>query len=143
MCPTFGWLNSPDRIPPDEREARAIAIAEVRSRLGASIPNLINDELQDVECRVISGSILSGRRATGAAGYLGRYHLQVSALAEGRERELLGWLVPGTKRVSASRAFLSSLFRRRRFPTGRRSRSFLATFATSTARPGNAARGAC
>jgi Na+-transporting NADH:ubiquinone oxidoreductase subunit A len=88
----------------------------VRTRIGANVQDLLQGELRDVECRIISGSILSGRRAGGTLGYLGRYHLQLSALAEGREREFLGWLAPGANRFSATRVFLSSLFRGRRFP---------------------------
>ena len=58
-------------------------------------------ELAAGENRVISGSVLSGRTASGEAlGYLGRYHVQVSALLEGRQRELLGWLAPGAGKFS-------------------------------------------
>jgi Na+-transporting NADH:ubiquinone oxidoreductase subunit A len=88
----------------------------VRTRIGANVQDLLQGELRDVECRVISGSILSGRRAGGTLGYLGRYHLQLSALAEGRKREFLGWLAPGANRFSATKVFLSSLFKGRRFP---------------------------
>lgn len=88
----------------------------VRTRIGADVQSLLQGELRDVECRVISGSILSGRRAAGPVGYLGRYHLQLAALVEGRERDFLGWLAPGTNSFSATRVFLSSLFRGRRFP---------------------------
>ncbi|MCB1814723.1 MAG: NADH:ubiquinone reductase (Na(+)-transporting) subunit A, partial [Candidatus Competibacteraceae bacterium] len=50
------------------------------------------NELEDIECRVISGSVWSGRRAIAWGSYLGRYHNQISVLAEGRERELFGWI---------------------------------------------------
>jgi Na+-transporting NADH:ubiquinone oxidoreductase subunit A len=90
----------------------------LRTRLGACIDDLINGELpHGVECRVISGSPLSGRRASAWASYLGRYHHQVCVLAEGRERELFGWIRPGFNKFSATRIFLSSLLHRgRRFP---------------------------
>jgi len=88
----------------------------VRSRLGASIEDLVKDELQDVECRVVSGSILSGRRAVDEVNFLGRYHLQVSALTEGRERHFLGWLNPSARYFSASNVFFSSFFPNKRFP---------------------------
>jgi len=86
------------------------------TRLGASLRDLMAQELEDVDCRVVSGSILSGHRAADALGYLGRYHLQVSVLAEGRQRHFLGWLAPGGRRFSASRAFLSSLLPKRLLP---------------------------
>ncbi len=68
------------------------------------------------ERRIISGSVLSGRTATGAVhGYLGRYHRQVSVLAEGRGRELLGWLGPGLNLFSTIPTFVSTLMPGRRF----------------------------
>jgi len=88
----------------------------LRTRLGADLRDLTAGELQDVECRVVSGSILAGHRGADALAYLGRYHLQVSVLAEGREREFLGWLAPGARRFSVSRAYLSSLLPRRLLP---------------------------
>jgi Na+-transporting NADH:ubiquinone oxidoreductase subunit A len=81
----------------------------VRARLGAEIAPLVDGELlESVDSRVISGSVWSGHRARGWAGYLGRYHQQVTVLPEGGERELLGWLNPAGEKVSATRAFLSS-----------------------------------
>ena len=83
----------------------------LRIRLGANTNDLLLGELQDVECRAISGSVLSGRRAAGWASYLGRYHTQLSVLAEGREREFLGWIMPGKNKFSILNVFLSSLSR--------------------------------
>jgi Na+-transporting NADH:ubiquinone oxidoreductase subunit A len=88
----------------------------IRTRLGASFGDLLRNELIDAEVRVLSGSILSGRRAADAAAFLGRYHLQVSVLREGREREFLGWLAPGLNKFSASAAYLSALFPGRKMP---------------------------
>jgi Na+-transporting NADH:ubiquinone oxidoreductase subunit A len=59
----------------------------LRTRLGASTRDLVRDELADTACRVISGSMLSGRTASGQAGYLGRYHVQVSVIGENRGNE--------------------------------------------------------
>lgn len=87
----------------------------IRTRLGASLTQVVEDELVPSECRVISGSPLSGRRASGPLAYLGRYHNQVSVLAEGRKREFLGWLAPGLERFSAINLFASALFKGRRF----------------------------
>jgi len=83
----------------------------LRTRLGASTEDLVRDELSGEECRVLSGSVLNGRRAAGWACFLGRYHNQVSVLREGRERELFGWISPGVDRYSAANVFLSSLRR--------------------------------
>ncbi len=80
----------------------------VKTRWGASLEELLVGEADDREHRVISGSVLSGRHATGALGYLGRRHQQVSLLHEGRERVLLGWQRPGGDKFSVTRAFLGS-----------------------------------
>ena len=88
----------------------------IRTRLGANTNELLADELEDRECRAISGSILSGRRAQGWASYLGRYHTQLSVLAEGREREFFGWLRPGGEKYSKFNVLLSGLSRDKKFP---------------------------
>jgi Na+-transporting NADH:ubiquinone oxidoreductase subunit A len=87
----------------------------LRTRLGASVRELTAGELDAVECRVLSGSALSGRRATDWAAYLGRYHSQITVLREGRERELFGWLSPGMRKFSATRVLLSNLLRPKSF----------------------------
>lgn len=89
---------------------------QIRARVGTSLDELVEGELADGDNRVISGSVLSGRKAMGEAlGYLGRYHLQVSAIREGREREFLGWLGPGANRFSVKPAFLSKLLPGKKF----------------------------
>ena len=87
----------------------------IRTRLGASTNDLLRDELRPGEARAISGSVLSGHQAVGRTAFLGRYHLQLSVLREGREREFLGWMGPGINKYSASKVFLSSLFGKREF----------------------------
>lgn len=82
----------------------------LRTRLGASVDQLVQGELAPGELRVISGSVLSGRTARGEiTGYLGRFHQGISVLPEGREREFLGWLAPGWDKFSVVRVFLSHL----------------------------------
>ena len=89
----------------------------VRTRLGASIDELTAGELAPGEQRVISGSVLDGRTAMGdREGYLGRYHQQASALPEGRGRELLGWIAPGTDKFSVTGVVLGAFSRTRRRP---------------------------
>ncbi len=83
----------------------------LRVRLGANTNDIIEDEVESGECRIISGSVLSGWRAAGWASYLGRFNLQIVAMHEGREREFFGWIVPGMKKYSKSNALLSSFFR--------------------------------
>ncbi len=56
----------------------------IRARLGANLDDLTRDELVEGEARVISGSVLSGRRQRRAQNHLGRYHNQVSVITEAR-----------------------------------------------------------
>lgn len=83
----------------------------VRSRIGANLYELTAGELNAHESRIISGSVLAGDTAEGAEAYLGRYHLQVSVLREGRERPLLGYLSPGVNRHSVMGIYISSFYR--------------------------------
>ena len=87
----------------------------LRTRLGAQTTTLLSNELEDIECRVISGSVWSGRRAIAWGSYLGRYHNQISVLAEGRERELFGWIAPGSNKFSKFNVMISSFFPNRQF----------------------------
>jgi Na+-transporting NADH:ubiquinone oxidoreductase subunit A len=90
----------------------------LRTRLGASIAELSIDEVQEGEgeIRLVSGSVLSGKRATRPEfDFLGRYHLQASALAEVGERRLLGWAAPGSNSFSMLPVFVSGLRRKKSF----------------------------
>jgi Na+-transporting NADH:ubiquinone oxidoreductase subunit A len=54
----------------------------VRTRLGADTAELTRSEFAAGDVRIISGSVLSGRRARRPENYLGRFHSQVSVIAE-------------------------------------------------------------
>ncbi|MFT4826045.1 MAG: Na+-transporting NADH:ubiquinone oxidoreductase subunit A [Halioglobus sp.] len=82
----------------------------LRSRLGADLQALCAGQLREGETRIISGSILGGRGVQAPTAYLGRYHVQVSALLEGRHREFMGWFSPGAKKHSNLGIYLTSLF---------------------------------
>ncbi|MFO6422851.1 Na(+)-translocating NADH-quinone reductase subunit A [Motilimonas sp. KMU-193] len=79
----------------------------VRTRLGASVVELTKGELKEGENRIISGSVFYGTNATGPIAYLSRYSNQVSVLAEGREKEFLGWGAPGFNKFSVANVFAS------------------------------------
>ncbi|MFE1814558.1 Na(+)-translocating NADH-quinone reductase subunit A [Metapseudomonas otitidis] len=85
------------------------------TRLGASLDELTAGELKPGVNRVVSGSLLGGRTSRGACAYLGRYHLQVSCLAEGNDRELLHYLRAGVNKHSVLNIFVSKLMAARRF----------------------------
>ena len=91
----------------------------IRTRVGANTDDLVAGELlDDVESRVISGSVLYGHTAADWSAFLGCYNNQVSALQEGRARELFGWIVPGKNKYSALNVYTSSVDRKdnRLFP---------------------------
>jgi Na+-transporting NADH:ubiquinone oxidoreductase subunit A len=88
----------------------------LKTRLGAQLAALVANELHEGESRIISGSVLHGDVAMGEVhGYLGRFHQQVSVVAEGRGRRFLGWLGPGLGDFSTIPTFLSALLPGRRF----------------------------
>lgn len=82
----------------------------LRTRVGASLSQLAAGQLQEgKEARLISGSVLFGRKAEAWGDFLGPYANQVSVVEEGRHREFIGWLEPGEKKFSALNVMLSSL----------------------------------
>jgi Na+-transporting NADH:ubiquinone oxidoreductase subunit A len=88
----------------------------VRTRLGANLDELTAGEMQPGRNRVVSGSLLGGRTARGAFAYLGRYHVQVSCLQEGNEREFLHYLRAGVNKHSVMNIFISKLLGERPLP---------------------------
>jgi Na+-transporting NADH:ubiquinone oxidoreductase subunit A len=90
----------------------------LRTRAGALIAELAAGRLIEDErgVRTISGSVLSGKKAVGEEfGFLGRHHVQVSAVCEGNNRRLLGWLGPGFDTFSTIPIFFSRLLRGKKF----------------------------
>lgn len=87
----------------------------LRTRLGADLDALLVGELHDGENRVISGSVLNGTQAVGPHAFLGRFHLQVSVLKEGRDKELLGWVAPGRDKFSITRTTLGHFLKKKLF----------------------------
>ncbi len=81
----------------------------LETRVGADVLELIDGEINDdVKIRPISGSVLCGRTAQSPCNFLGRYHTQISVIAEGDQREFLGWQMPGFDKFSVSRVFASA-----------------------------------
>lgn len=76
---------------------------------GASVAEITVGEVESEGQRVISGSVLDGRKATGPTAYLGRFHNQISVLKEGTQREFMGFVMPGADKFSLTRLFVSSL----------------------------------
>jgi len=108
----IGRLFSTGRLPTE----RVIALGGpkvksprlLRTRRGVSTADILDGEIESGNARVISGSVLSGHRASGMLGWLGAYHNQISVIAEGSPREFLSWLRPGHNKYSALRTYAST-----------------------------------
>lgn len=116
----IGRLFTSGRLPTEKIVAlcgpKALRPRLLRTRIGASTRELLQDETAGGRLRVISGSVLNGHQASGPLAFLGRYHNQLTVLAEGSPREFLSWMRPGTERFSAIRAYAAHLLRRDDFP---------------------------
>nr|WP_261391908.1 Na(+)-translocating NADH-quinone reductase subunit A [Ruegeria arenilitoris] len=99
----------------------------VRTRLGADVIELTAAELAPEDpgndaARLVSGCVLSGRHARGAEAYLGRYHLQVSAVPQMRPSRWRPWAEPSKNRFSFGN-FLSGFLSTPRFTTDQNGRA--------------------
>lgn len=81
----------------------------LRTRKGASVTQMIENELKDTNYRAISGSVLSGRTAIDAEAYLGRFHQQISIIPNSEKRSFLGWLNPFVKSYTMKNVVFSKL----------------------------------
>jgi Na+-transporting NADH:ubiquinone oxidoreductase subunit A len=78
--------------------------------MGANIDGLVENNLadQEIENRVISGNVLSGTKIN-PENFIGYFDSHLSVIPEGNQYELFGWALPGYKKFTNSRAFLSAL----------------------------------
>jgi len=72
----------------------------VRTRIGANIDDLTRDELLHADCRIISGSVFSGRQVQGPSSYLGRFHNQISVIDDEKSEQFQ--VVPSRAKKSYS-----------------------------------------
>ena len=115
----IGKLFTNGRLPVERIVAiggpQARAPRLVRTRVGASTAELLAGETGPGPLRIVSGSVLSGHRASGPLAWLGRQHTQIAVLAEGGDREFLAWAKPGGNKYSSERAFVGRFFQRKGF----------------------------
>ena len=76
-----------------------------KTRLGAKIDDLTMGMIESDNNRLVSGSVLCGRKIEEPMNFLGRYDLQVTALEEGTKREFFGWQKPGFNKFSITRIY--------------------------------------
>lgn len=87
----------------------------IKTRVGASIEQLTHNQIDDSDERIVSGSVFNGHIAVHHRAFLGRYHNQISVLAEGREKEFFGWIHLGKDKYSVTNAFISHLNSSKKF----------------------------
>ena len=89
---------------------RIMAGACVASIIAGQIPNpdypALDPKTEASGSRIISGNILSGTQIA-FDGFVGAYDSLLSILPEGDYYDFMGWLMPGFKKFSFSRTFLS------------------------------------
>jgi len=81
---------------------------------GASIEELIKDELKQDNVRIISGDILTGTKIE-KNGFLSAYKNQLTVITEGNHYSFLGWILPGFKKYSVSRTYTAWLFPKKKY----------------------------
>ncbi len=80
----------------------------IKTRVGASLDELTADEVEvGIDCRVISGSILSGVSAHNQFAYLSRSARQVTLIEEDKKQRVLGWINPAPTHFSFSNVKLA------------------------------------
>jgi len=75
-----------------------------KTKIGASIREMIKVNLAEGKARFISGNALTGRKIDND-GFVGFYDSQVTVLPEGDYYELFGWALPGFGKFSFSKSF--------------------------------------
>ncbi len=82
---------------------------------GAQIKDLVSDNLNSNNTRIISGNVLSGNKVS-LDGSLGYYDNQITAIPEGDDYEFFGWTKPIFNKISPTRALTFSwLFPNKKF----------------------------
>jgi len=79
----------------------------VKTHLGANVGELMKNRLEEDHVRLISGDVLSGQ-AKSANDFLDFHDDQLSVIEEGDYFEAFGWLVAGSARPTATKAFVTS-----------------------------------
>lgn len=84
----------------------------VRTRIGACVAPMLENQISEDNVRYISGNVLTGDKIE-ADGYVGFYHHQLTVIPEGDEPAFQlsgrGWLGPGTEKFSINRSYFSWL----------------------------------
>ena len=93
----------------DPHYYRVLSGVSVRDLAAGQVPHAHYPRLDDGErcaSRYISGNVLSGTQVA-ADGFLGGYDSLLTILPEGEYYDFMGWLLPGVRKHSFSRTFVS------------------------------------
>ncbi|MCG8577947.1 MAG: Na(+)-translocating NADH-quinone reductase subunit A [Flavobacteriales bacterium] len=83
----------------------------VKTIVGSSISNIMENNVEGDNVRYISGNVLTGDKIP-ADGYLGYYSSQITVIPEGNEPKFMvtkGWMGPGAGKFSINRSYFSWL----------------------------------
>ena len=81
----------------------------VKTVLGASLDDILEGEFdKSQDCRIISGSILSGFHAFDDLAYLGKYSRQITIIKEDKDKHFFGWIKPQPNKYSVMPVLLSA-----------------------------------
>ncbi|MDC0456735.1 Na(+)-translocating NADH-quinone reductase subunit A [Alphaproteobacteria bacterium] len=81
----------------------------VKTVLGASLDDILEGEYNKYEdCRIISGSVLSGFHAVDDLAFLGKYSRQITLIKEDLEKHFFGWIKPQPNKFSVMPVLLSA-----------------------------------
>ncbi len=89
--------------------ANVINPVHVETYIGANVGELVKDNIQGDNNRIIDGDVLSGKQ-TKDSNYLGFRSDQISVIEEGDYYEIFGWLVPIKARPTISGTFPNFLY---------------------------------
>ena len=85
-----------------------------RTILGANIESIIQNKVQNGSVRYIAGNVLTGTKVK-KDGFLGFYDHLITVIPESTGPELIGWMLPGFKKESLYRTFLSPFIPGKKF----------------------------
>ena len=111
----IGNLFTTGKIDTDRTIAIAGPLATnprlVRTRVGASTDELTAGEAEvGIDCRVVSGSVLSGTHAHDQFAFLSRSARQITLIEEDVKQRILAWINPVIGSWSFNNVHLNSLF---------------------------------
>lgn len=106
---TLGGVFTQNKYIADRIIALAGAQVEnptyIRTKVGASLNEILSGRLQEGDNRIINGNVLSGERKEGDHMYLNAGSNQITVIPEGNYYEPFGWLIPNKLRPTVSRTY--------------------------------------